>query len=156
LPPNWIEFFDDSRRPEVFCTTAMPNSQHNDMAMNRTLRIWMTVSAAQLATLALSACTSETASRFLVEPDRFVLYGCNDLAAQAQLNLTRQRELELLIAKAGSGVASAMAYQPEYLQLRGEMTQLRKAAADKNCKPLPSAPAPVPTAGGRNSDQAVR
>ena len=123
------------------------------MAMNWTLRIGMIVSAAPLAALALSGCTSESASRFLVEPDRFVLYSCNELAAQAQGNIARQRELELLIAKAGSGVASAMAYQPEYLQLRGEMTQLRKAAADKNCKPLP---APAPTAGGHTSGQAVR
>jgi len=39
--------------------------------------------------------------------------------------------------------------------LRGEMTQLRKTAADKNCSALPSAPG-APTAGGRTSDQVVR
>jgi hypothetical protein len=35
-----------------------------------------------------------------------------------------------------------MAYAPEYYQLRGEMVQLRKAAADKNCSAAPGGPAP--------------
>jgi hypothetical protein len=112
------------------------------MAMNG--RWIFHIGTAALTGLTLSGCASETASRFLVEPDRFVLYNCVELATQAQTNVTRQRELEVLMAKAGSGggqVASAMAYQPEYLQLRGEMTQLQKAAVDKHCKPLPSAPA---------------
>jgi hypothetical protein len=122
------------------------------MAMNWAFRIEITA----IAALMLSGCASETASRFLVEPDRYTLYSCKELAAQAQGNAARQHELELLIAKAGSGVASAMAYQPEYLQLRGEMTQLRKTAVDKNCNPLPSAPGQAPTAGGGTSNQAVR
>jgi hypothetical protein len=139
-------------RLEVFYTTAMPELRSSSMAMNWTIRIEITV----IAALMLAGCASETASRFLVEPDRYVLYGCKDLAAQAIGNAARQHDLEVLIAKAGSGVASAMAYQPEYLQLRGEMTQLRKTAADKNCGPLPSAPGQAPTAGARTSDQAVR
>ena len=48
--------------------------------------------------------------------------------------------------KAGTGtggqIASSMAYRPEYNQLRGEMVQLRKAAADKNCRAMPNATAP--------------
>jgi len=39
-----------------------------------------------------------------------------------------------------------MAYGPEYNQLRGEMVQLRKAAADKNCKAGSGAPAPAASA----------
>jgi len=42
--------------------------------------------------------------------------------------------------------ASTMAYR-QYAQLHGEMDQLRKAAADKDCKFTP---------GGRTSDQVVR
>ena len=46
--------------------------------------------------------------------------------------MTRQRELEALMVKAGPStggqIASSMAYRPEYNQLRGEMVQLRKAA----------------------------
>src|SRR5215472_7516584 len=129
--------------------------------MNWTYQIGM----AAIAGLALSGCASETASRIFVEPDRYVLYSCKELAAQALGNLNRQQQLEQLMAKAGSGsgqIASAMAYQPEYAQLRGEMTQLRNAAADRKCPPLssgptaPAAPAPAPAPGGRASNPVVR
>src|SRR5262249_61903348 len=89
--------------------------------------------------VALSGCTSqEAASRFLVEPDRYVLYNCPDIATASQANMARQRELEGLMAKAGTSaggqLATPTAYPPEYNQLRGEMVQLRKAAHDKNCR----------------------
>ena len=109
-------------------------------------------SLAALAAVTLSGCASEEAvSRFLVPPDKYVLYSCAELATASQTVLTRQRELELLIAKAETGpggqVASAMAYRPEYVQLRGEMDQLRKTAGEKSCKFVP---------GGRTSDLIVR
>jgi hypothetical protein len=104
------------------------------------------------AVVGLAGCASEeAASRFLVQPDRYVLYSCPEIATTAQTIAIRQRELEGLMAKAGEGaggqLASTMAYRPEYAQLRGEMDQLRKAAADKNCRFTP---------GGRASDQSVR
>ena len=96
---------------------------------------------------ALSGCTSQEAgSRFLVEPDRYVLYSCPEIATASQANLARQRDLEALMTKAGTSaggqIASGMAYAPEYNQLRGEMVQLRKAADHKNCRTGPDAPAP--------------
>ena len=125
------------------------------MAMTR---IWtyQTVTAA-VAVLLVSGCASEdSVGRFFVEPDRYVLYKCNELATAVQANVNRQHELELLMAKAGSGtggeLVSSVAYRPEYVQLRGEMTQLRKAAADKNCKAMPAG---IPS-DLRTSDQAVR
>ena len=83
-------------------------------------------------------------SRILVEPDRYVLYACPELATAWQANMNRQRELLMIKAGTGTGgqIASSMAYRPEYNQLRGEMVQLRKAAADKNCRAMPSARAP--------------
>lgn len=112
---------------------------------------------AALAALALSGCTSEdSAGRFLVEPDKYLLYSCTELATAAHANFVRQHELEILIAKAGSGsggqVVSNLAYRPEYVQLHGEMNELRRAAANKNCKPLPVSG----FTGERASDQAVR
>src|SRR5262249_21159853 len=108
--------------------------------------------------VALSGCTSQdAASRFLVEPDRYVLYNCPDIATASQANMARQRELEGLMAKAGTSaggqLASGMAYAPEYNQLRGEVVQLRRAADDKNGRTGPGAPAPrsgvpVPTRWG--------
>src|SRR5689334_5773938 len=110
-------------------TTAMPNSTGNRIAMART-QTYQTMTAT-VAVLLLSGCASEdTMGRFLVEPDRYVLYNCTELATAVQTNANRQHELELLIAKAGSGTGaqlmSSAAYRPEYVQLRGEMTQLRK------------------------------
>jgi len=133
----------------------MPNSSDSYLAMTGDGK-FRTLTAA-LAALAVSGCVSEqTASRFLVEPDRYILYNCAALETTAQSNAVRQRELEGLMAKAGSGaggqLVSTMTYQPEYLQLRGEMDQLRKAAADKNCKFTLG----VGGAGGRSSDQVVR
>jgi hypothetical protein len=129
-------------------TTAMPNSLGSGISMVR----FGTFGILAAILTALSGCVSEqTASRFLVDPDRYVLYSCTEIAKKAQTNAIRVRELEALMAKAGEGtggqLASTMAYRPEYAQLRGEMDQLRKAAADKNCKFKP---------GGRTSDQAVR
>ena len=131
----------------------MPNSCDSCMAMSRRETIGTLI--AVFAALALSGCASEeTASRFLVPPDRYILYSCPALATGAQTNLPRMRELEALTAKAGPNgqFASELAYRPEYLQLRGEMDQIRKTAGEKNCKPIPG----VTGIGVRASDQAVR
>ena len=94
----------------------------------------------------LAGCAAgeqDSVSRFLVAPGRFVLFNCAEIKQQAELNSKRQLELEALIAKAGDSsagqLASAVAYKPEYYQLRGEMTDLRRTAADKKCKFVPSA-----------------
>jgi hypothetical protein len=90
-------------------------------------------------------------SRFLVAPGKYVLFNCQQLAQQAKVNMDRQRELEGLMAKSGSALANAIAYRPEYLQLRGEMDDLRQEAADKKCKFVPGARAPQ-----SQSDGAIR
>ena len=96
------------------------------------------LAAIALTAIALGGCASdEAASRLLVQPDRYMLYNCEALATTAQANAVRQRELEGLMAKAGvdtgGQLVSSMTYRPEYLQLRGQMEQLRKTAAEKNC-----------------------
>lgn len=112
---------------------------------------------AVLAAAAVCGCASEdTAGRFLVPPDQFVLYNCAQLSDAARVNFARQQELEKLMAKAGTGaggeIVSDLAYRPEYVQLRGEMNELRKATVEKNCKPLPATASPT----GRASDQIIR
>ena len=93
------------------------------------------------ALLAGCGSSSDTAAHFLVAPGKYVLYNCADIAQQAKVNSDRQRELEGLMAKAGTSsagqVVNAVAYRPEYLELRGEMEDLRQAAADKKCKFVP-------------------
>jgi hypothetical protein len=111
--------------------------------------------AAMLAACTTSSGTSEDKmGRFLVAPDKFVLFNCSQLADKAIEIAKRQKELEGLIAKAGpeagGRLVSTVAYRPEYVELRGDMNELRSAAAAKNCKVVHGA------AGGRASDNAVR
>lgn len=94
----------------------------------------------------LAGCAAgheDATARFLVAPGRFVLFNCAQIAQQADGNSKRQRELEALMVKAGSGSAgrlvSDVAYKPEYLQLRGEMADLRQEAINKKCKFAPGA-----------------
>jgi hypothetical protein len=126
------------------------------MAMTARGTPW-SLMAALAAAGALSGCASEdTAGRFLVTPDKFVLYNCVQLSDAAQANFARQQQLEKLIAKAGNGstavIVSDLAYRPEYVQLRGEMNELRKASAAKKCKPIVNNTGPM----GQTSDQAIR
>jgi len=96
------------------------------------------------AALAVSLCGAGAASadddmlsRFLVAPGKFVLFNCQQLDVQAKTNQRRIAELEALMARSGSELANAIAYRPEYLQLRGEQADIRQEAADKKCKYAP-------------------
>ena len=93
--------------------------------------------------LAGCAVSDDSVDRFLVKPDRYVLYNCTQLAKAAQATRNRQRKLEILMAKAETDsvgvLVSGGAYRPEYAQLRGMMKELQKTAADKNCKFVPNA-----------------
>ena len=97
----------------------MPNLFDSCLPMTRHRSICaLTALGAVLGALALSGCASEeAASRFLVEPDRYVLYSCLEIATASQSNMNRQRELEALMTKAGTDtggqIASSMAYRPE-------------------------------------------
>jgi hypothetical protein len=111
--------------------------------------------AATLAALTLSACAGndDVTARMLVAPGKYVLFNCAQLAEQATANLKRQHELEGLTVQAGTGsggqMVSAVAYRPEYLQLRGEMEDLRQTATDKKCKAVPGEDADATTASSR-------
>ena len=95
--------------------------------------------------------SDETFGRILFAPGKFALYNCAEIADRVTANVARQRVLEGLMAKAGAGsggrLVSSVAYRPEYLELRGEMVELRRVAAEKNCKFVP---------GARVSDSAIR
>jgi hypothetical protein len=108
------------------------------------------LSAIVATALAGCAASDDRADQFLLAPDRYVLYNCPQLAKAAQSTVSRQRKLEMLMAKAevdSFGVlVSRTTYRPEYAQLGAMMNQLHKAAADKNCKLVP---------GAENSDGVV-
>jgi hypothetical protein len=109
-----------------------------------------------VASALLSGCVAsdDASGRFLVQPDRYQLYSCRELAEAAEGLGARQRELEGLMAKApdASGqFVSTIAHRPEYLQLRGLMNEIRKTSAEKKCKFNPDS-----ALGGRGSDQVIR
>ncbi len=106
------------------------------------------VLAALLAGCATALADDASLSRFFVAPGRYVLFNCQQIAQQSKTNSERQHVLEDLMAKSGSELANAVAYRPEYLQLRGEMDDLRRTAADKKCKFVPGARAPQSQSGG--------
>jgi hypothetical protein len=116
---------------------------------------------AALLAASLAGCTTTGGSAddgmggFVVAPGKFLLFNCDQLAVRATGIVTRQKELEALMAKAGTGadggLVSAFSYRPEYVALRGEMNELRKAAAERHCKSIPAL-----EIEGRASDRAVR
>jgi len=66
------------------------------MAIASRLKFLNTIIATALAGCAVS---DDSAGRFLVAPDRHVLYNCTQLAKAAQATRSRQRKLEMLMAK---------------------------------------------------------
>ena len=107
------------------------------------------------ATVAGCAASDDASGRFLVQPDRYQLYGCRELAEAAQAIGARQRELEGLMAKVGPDTSgrfvSTIAYRPEYLQLRGLINEIHRTSAEKKCKFSPDA-----ASGAHGSDQIIR
>ncbi|MGH6663511.1 MAG: hypothetical protein ACREB2_01225 [Pseudolabrys sp.] len=105
--------------------------------------------AAVLAATTLAGCASDdTTARLLVPPDKYVLYNCAELARQMPVKLAREKELRELMAKAsvdpaGRGIGG-LAYDSEYLLVRGEINDLRATAADKHCSGMPTDAAPAP------------
>ncbi len=101
--------------------------------------------AAILAVTLLSGCVSQGGSSadklggLMVAPGKYEFYNCAQLAAQTASLKARARELEALVTRAGPGVGgslvSTVAYQPQYLQARGDLIEVRKAEAAKNCRP---------------------
>jgi hypothetical protein len=117
----------------------------------RTAAVCLVAAAALLSACGTSSSSDDNdanLSRFLVAPGRYVLFNCQQIAQEAKVNNERQRVLEGLMSKSGSALANAVAYKPEYLQLRGEMNDLRREAVDKKCKFVPGARVPPSQSGG--------
>lgn len=107
------------------------------------------------ALLAACAVSDDQAARFLVAPDKYQLFRCDAIAREVKARATREQELKQLMAKAGTGLGGQLigdlAYRSEYLSVRGDLNELRRAAADKHCAETPSDSAPA----ARASDKAI-
>ena len=99
----------------------------------------------------LAGCSSqdpgESKLSFLfVPPGKYLNYTCPQLESRAVGTVARRAQLEQLMAKAGNSLdgrlVGALAYQAEYTELGGDLVELRRAAAEKKCKPTAALQAP--------------
>jgi hypothetical protein len=109
--------------------------------------------AAALAAGALSGCgtSDDKMASFLVAPGKYVLYDCVDIARETKGTMARQKELQQLMAKAGTDTTGRLigeaTYGTDLATTRGQMRDLRAAAAERKCDFVPgadSAPAANP------------
>jgi hypothetical protein len=96
--------------------------------------------AASLWFAGLSGCvgmTDETLDAALTDPTKYALYDCRDLDRAISSTMIRLTELEQLIARASQGpggaVMSAIAYNAELRQGRGQLKALKALSAEKQC-----------------------
>jgi hypothetical protein len=90
------------------------------------------------AMFALTGCgLSDGAGALFVDPGRYTLYHCDDLAARRKLLIARENELRGLIERAGESpggaVIGSFAYRSDYDSVIAEEKLLQRNAAEKNC-----------------------
>ncbi|MBS0246090.1 MAG: hypothetical protein JSR61_05675 [Proteobacteria bacterium] len=108
-------------------------------------------------TLLVTACASNNPQEdklgtFLVAPGKYVLYDCQQLQATASNFRERRDTLRKAMADAekapAGGLVSLLAYRGEYGQIEGNLAEIRREAASKNCvlkaATPPAAAAPPP------------
>jgi len=93
-----------------------------------------------VAVAALTGCSMpDGAGTLLVDPGRYSVYHCNDLAARWKVLLGREKDLRSLMEKAdqssGGAVIGSLAYRSDYDSVLTEEKLLQRAAAEKNCDP---------------------
>ena len=109
---------------------------------------------ALLAALSLAGCATQGPAggdrlgSFMVTPGKYAFYNCAQLEGPRKAVESRKLELDALIAKAGTGpggtIVATMAYRTEYAQVQGDLAEIAREAAAKNCPPPKPAAAPSP------------
>lgn len=100
--------------------------------------------AAALMTVSLAAClgacgsiSDQATGSAFVSPGKYNIYTCSDIDTQVLAMRKRNTELEQLMARAsqsaGGEFINTLSYRTEFLQTRGELAELSRAAADKQC-----------------------
>jgi hypothetical protein len=102
-----------------------------------------------LCAVALASCAggAEHPENAFVAPGKYLLYDCPQLATAEAGFVTRDQELSRLIARAKEGPAggfvSATVYEADYYSNLGELNDVRREQAEKNCKANPRGGAPT-------------
>jgi len=104
----------------------------------RSIRIDWRGALSSFFLLALTGCgMSDGAGALFVDPGRYTLYRCDDLAVRRKALLTRESELRGLIERAGESpggaVVGSLAYRSDYDAVLAEEKLLARNAAEKNC-----------------------
>lgn len=98
-----------------------------------------------VAALPLAGCetTGDPLGSMMASPGQYDYFDCPAIKRVAADIVKRRRVLEGLMARAkqgpGGSFVSATTYEPEYVTLRGKMSELRRAAAEKHCNFDPAA-----------------
>jgi hypothetical protein len=92
---------------------------------------------ALLALVALAGCGSDGAGAVFIDPGRYTLYHCDDLATRRKALIAREAELRGLMERASESAAGSvigsLAYRSEYDSVIAEQKLLQRNAAEKNC-----------------------
>jgi hypothetical protein len=95
------------------------------------------LSLALLALVALAGCGSDGAGAIFIDPGRYTLYHCDELATRRKALLVRETELRGLMERASESAAGSvigsLAYRSEYDSVIAEQKLLQRNAAEKNC-----------------------
>src|SRR4051794_17126429 len=117
------------------------------------MRIGATLSGAVLLAAALCGCAGLTATVGdpYIAPGKFRFLRCLDLATRLETSEARQRELQALMERSGSGVSGGavnmFVYGPDMNGVEAELKALTGAAAEKNCSNTPEKGPAKPEAG---------
>lgn len=95
---------------------------------------------AVLVAVGLAGCGSASERSLagaFTSPGKYNIYTCQDIERTMTTLITRQTELEQLMSRASQGAGgefvNTIAYRGEYAQSRGDIAELAKAKADKQC-----------------------
>jgi hypothetical protein len=103
-------------------------------------RCWPRTAVAASLVAGLTGCGSisdRTAAAAFTSPGKYNVYTCEDVERTLTALRARQVELEQLMARAsqsaGGEFVNTIAYRGEYAQGRGDLIELAKAKAEKQC-----------------------
>ncbi|GLR89841.1 twin-arginine translocation pathway signal [Bradyrhizobium iriomotense] len=100
------------------------------------------------AALAGCASVSDTISPAFVDPGRYELWDCKQLAPERKGLVNRIDELERMMAKAQTGVGGTvvaeLAYRNDYISARGQQKLVEEAWRRNKCRDSDMEPTPPP------------
>jgi hypothetical protein len=88
--------------------------------------------------LGLAGCgATQDAGSILIDPGRYSVYHCDDLAARWKVLVGREKDLRALMEKANQtpsgAIIGSLSYRTDYESVLSEERLLQRTAAEKNC-----------------------